>query len=165
MSVVETTPRPSHQSSGGDTSPLGKAVAGAVTGVLVGFADNGQTPLVVYPGQRGTAAVAARTVADVQGAHIGKDVVLVFEDGDPGRPVIIGCVRQAEPTLPLRPSTVEVDVDGERLVVSAQQQLVLRCGAASITMTSSGKIVIQGTYVSSRSAGVNRVKGGSVQIN
>jgi hypothetical protein len=50
-------------------------------------------------------------------------------------------------------------------MVSAKEQLVLRCGKASITLTKEGKVLIQGAYVSSRSSGVNRIKGGSVQLN
>jgi len=42
---------------------------------------------------------------------------------------------------------------------------VLRCGKASITLTREGKVLIHGSYISSRSTGVNRVKGGSVQLN
>ena len=60
---------------------------------------------------------------------------------------------------------VEVDADGERMIVSAKEQLVLRCGKASITLTKAGKVLIQGAYVLSRSSGVNRIKGGSVRIN
>ena len=51
------------------------------------------------------------------------------------------------------------------MIVSAKEQLVLRCGKASITLTKAGKVMIQGSYVLSRSTGVNRVKGGSVQLN
>jgi hypothetical protein len=68
-------------------------------------------------------------------------------------------------TLREQPGQVEVDADGERLIVSAKEQLVLRCGKASITLTKAGKVLIQGTYVSNRSAGVIRIKGGSVQLN
>ena len=56
-------------------------------------------------------------------------------------------------------------MDGERLVVAAKEQLVLRCGKAKITLTQAGKVLIEGTYVSTRATGVNRVKGGVVQIN
>ena len=58
-----------------------------------------------------------------------------------------------------------VEADGERLIVSAKEQLVLRCGRSSITLTKAGKVLIQGTYVSNRSSGVVRIKGGSVQLN
>jgi hypothetical protein len=60
---------------------------------------------------------------------------------------------------------VEIEADAERLIVSAKDQLVLRCGKASITLTKAGKVLIQGTYLSNQSSGVNRIKGGSVQIN
>jgi hypothetical protein len=58
-----------------------------------------------------------------------------------------------------------VDCDGDRLIVTAKEQLVLRCGAASITLTKAGKVLIRGAYVSSTSTGVNRINGGSVQLN
>lgn len=51
------------------------------------------------------------------------------------------------------------------MIVSAKEQLVLRCGKASITLTKAGKVLIKGSYVLSRSSGVNRIKGGSVQLN
>jgi hypothetical protein len=128
--------------------------------------DEARTPLVMFPGQPGGAAVRARAVLDLHGEHIGRDVVLMFEDGEPGRPIVLGCLPPAEGwPLVERPGQVEVDADGERLIVSAKEQLVLRCGKASITLTKAGKVLIQGAYVSSRSSGVNRIKGGSVQLN
>lgn len=53
----------------------------------------------------------------------------------------------------------------ERLELTAEKEIVLRVGDASITLTRAGKIVLRGTYVLSRSSGVNKIKGGSVQIN
>jgi hypothetical protein len=140
--------------------------SGAVVGALVGFADEGRTPLVLYLGQRGSAAVAARATVDLHGAHVGRQVLLVFERADTTRPIVVGWLRGDE-SAPLHdgPGSVEIDADGERLIVTAREQLVLRCGKASVTLTKAGKVLIQGTYVSSRSAGVNRIKGGSVQLN
>jgi hypothetical protein len=63
------------------------------------------------------------------------------------------------------PGQVEVDVDDKRMLITAKEQLVLRCGKASITLTKAGKVMIEGNYVLSRSSGVNRIKGGSVQLN
>lgn len=153
----------------GDTArqaPGRARVAGVRVGELVGFADHGATPLVVYPGQPGTAAIAARSVVDLRGAHIGRQVVLVFEEADALRPLVMGCL-QAAAAWPLedKPAQVEVDADGQRLVVSAKNEITLRCGQASITLTRTGKVLIRGTHVVSRSSGVNRVRGGSVQIN
>ena len=139
---------------------------GVLIGTLIGFNEDGRTPLVLYPGQPGSAALGASATVDLRGTHIGRPVALMLEGGDPRRPMVIGLMRM-EQAWPLseQPSTAEVDVDGEQLVVTAREQLVLRCGKASITLTKAGKILIQGAYVSNRSSGVLRLKGGSVQIN
>lgn len=139
---------------------------GVVTGELVAIADEGRTPLVMFPGQAGTAAVRARSVVDLHGAHIGAAVVLMFEEADAARPIVMGVLRGNEGwPLAEKPAQVEIDADGARMVVSAREQMVLRCGKASITLTRAGKVLIQGSYVLTRSTGVNRVKGGAVQIN
>jgi uncharacterized protein DUF6484 len=139
---------------------------GAVVGVLIGFDDEGRTPLVIFPGQLGETAVAARATQDLHGAQIGREVVLVFEGADPRRPIVVGCMNRADGwPLAGQPGQVEVDVDGRRMIVSATEELVLRCGKASIVLTKAGKVLIQGTYVSNRSSGVMRIKGGSVQLN
>ena len=137
-----------------------------VTGELIAIADEGQTPLVRFAGLIGSAAVRARSAIDVHGALRGKSVVLVFEAADPARPIVMGVLRGAHGwPMPDPPAQVEVEADGERMLVSARDQLVLRCGEASITLTCAGKVLIQGSYVSSRSTGVNWIKGGSVQLN
>ena len=140
------------------------ALPEVVVGELIAFAD-GHTPLVRYAGQPGTAALRARAVLDLQGGHVGRSVVLQFEGGDATRPIVMGVLRDAPVAQPDGPGHVQVDADGERLIVRATDQLVLQCGKASITLTKAGKVVIQGTYVSSRSTGVNRLQGGSVQLN
>jgi Domain of unknown function (DUF6484) len=139
---------------------------GVVVGELVAIQDEGCTPLVLYPGQAGSAAIAARSVVDLQGPDVGKRVALTFEGSDPQKPIVIGVLRMGD-GWPLENAVgqVEFQADGARLVVSARDQLVLRCGNASITLTKAGKVLIEGTYVSARSSGVNRIKGGSVQIN
>jgi len=147
-------------------APAGAQWNAIVTGELIAMADEGRTPLVMFPGQPGTAAVRARSVVDLHGAHIGRAVVLMFERADPRRPIVMGVLRGEEGwPLDVRPAQVEVDADGERMVLSAREQMVLRCGRASITLTRAGKVLIHGSYVLSKSTGVNRVKGGAVQIN
>jgi hypothetical protein len=49
--------------------------------------------------------------------------------------------------------------------LTASRQLTITCGESSITLTAAGKIIIRGKYIVSRSSGVQRIKGGSVQIN
>jgi hypothetical protein len=138
----------------------------ALTGTLIGFRDNGGMPLVLFPGQRGSGAIAADAIVDLHGAHIGRQVLLVLEDGDVQRPVILGLLRNRQSCPITEPTAqVELDADGERLIVTAREQLVLRCGNASITLTKAGKVLIQGTYVCSKSSGVLSIKGGSIQMN
>jgi hypothetical protein len=137
-----------------------------VVGELIAITDDGATPLVLYPGQPGTAALRARSVLDLHGAHIGAQVTLMFENGDAALPIVTGVLRPAAGwPLADRPDQVQLDSDGQRMLVSAKKELTLRCGKASITLTEAGKVLIQGSYVSSRSTGVNRIKGGSVQLN
>jgi Domain of unknown function (DUF6484) len=144
----------------------GPVMHGAVTGTLVGFADDGQIPLVTYDGQPGSAAITARASVDLHGSHVGRSVVLLFERGDPHLPLVVGWVRQDSLAPPLAAAgRVEVDADGERMIVSAKEQLVLRCGAASITLTKAGKVIIRGAYVVSHSSGANRVHGATVHLN
>lgn len=141
-------------------------IDGVRIGRLVAFMNDGTVPLVTYEGQPQSAALPARATLDLHGSHIGRDVVLMFEDGNPWRPLILGCLHDAHGrSLPEQPGAIEMDVDGQRLLVSAKEQLVLRCGKASITLTRAGKVMFHGTYVSNRSSGVLRLKGGSVQIN
>jgi hypothetical protein len=154
---------------GGDYVPVhhfAAPIAGVRIGVLVGLRDDGGTPLVMFVGQPDSAAVPARATLDLHGQHVGRDVALMFEEGDASRPVILGCFAPHGGWPPAKhPGRVDVETDGSRLVVSARERLVLSCGKATITLTRSGKVLIQGTYVSSRSSGVNRIKGGSVQLN
>jgi hypothetical protein len=58
-------------------------------------------------------------------------------------------------------------VDGLPLQVdlSAEEEVVLRCGKASITLARSGDVVIRGAYISSRASGANRVVGDTVHLN
>jgi len=58
-----------------------------------------------------------------------------------------------------------VQVDGNKLVFEAKEEIVFKCGDSSITLTKSGKILIRGKYLLNRSTGVNRILGASVQVN
>jgi hypothetical protein len=102
-------------------------------------------------------------------------VVLMFENGEPSLPLIMGLVQtvSASPLvdailedLPVQ-NLVEATVDGKLRVIEieGEEEIVLRCGEASITLRRNGKIVIRGSYVETRASGTNRIKGGSVQIN
>jgi hypothetical protein len=152
--------------AGRPRTPSFESWQGAVIGELVALSDAGRTPFVLCPGQPGRPVRRGRTAVELPASEIGRNVILVFENGDDRRPVVIGVVRQPERLSLAEPSTqVEVDADGGRMVVTCRDELILRCGRASITLTKGGEVLIRGTYISSRSSGVNRIRGGSVQIN
>lgn len=136
---------------------------GVVIGVLVGL-DEKQQPLIVFPANPQETAIPARVTTPLHTDDIGKEVALLFENGDPALPLIIGRIQKPHTVLPVTPS-IEVQVDEEHIVLSAKQSITLKCGKASITLTKAGKILLRGTYLLSRSSGVNRIKGGSVQLN
>lgn len=95
-------------------------------------------------------------------------VVVVFEGGDRAKPLIVGFIEaldRPQPDVPPGSPVIEADVDGRRVRVTAQDEIVLECGSASVTLRRNGRVVIRGTYVETRSDGTNRIKGGQVQIN
>jgi hypothetical protein len=153
--------------------PLGEVTLGR----LEAFAADGQA-MVSYPESPTRQPLPARATLALGAAELGRQVALLFEAGDPSRPVIMGLLRPASDPGPgsqasTAPETLVPEaapqpmgtLDGERLVFSAEKEIVLRCGQASITLTRAGKIILRGKYVLSRSSGVNRIKGGTVQIN
>jgi hypothetical protein len=61
--------------------------------------------------------------------------------------------------------SLDLIIDRQRIVLSAQQEVVLRCGKASITLTTDGRIAIRGADIVSTAGRVNRIRGGAVKIN
>lgn len=149
--------------------------ASAQIAVIVSIADDG-TPNVQATPDGPT--VAARLAVAVTRARIEaaiaqqQQAVVLFENGDQSRPIIVGFIETLRPE-PAPPETnqadrspvVEADVDGRRVRVTAQDEIVLECGPASVTLRRNGRVIIRGTYVETRSEGTNRIKGGQVQIN
>lgn len=148
-----------------DQALLRSPVYGVITGQFLGF-NKQQMPLVVFPGQDGTAAIEARTITQLYNVAFGSDVVLQFDQGDVSKPIVLGVIQNPQlPTSEIDGQQLEVDADGNRLQINAREQLILRCGNASITLTKAGKVLIKGNYLSSRATGTHRIKGGCVQIN
>jgi len=158
-------------------------IDGVVIGVVTGL-NSGSEPLVAYSVNESELPVKAKSTVMVSLDDIGREVALLFEYGDPGRPIIMGLVcndvaAHQKPGPLLEPVTTnlavgewsvndsenELIVDGERIELKASREIVFKCGKASITMTRAGKVIIRGAYISTRSSGANRIKGGSVQIN
>ena len=121
--------------------------------------------LLQLPGE----VLRARTTIKLTQTQIGAQVVVMFENGDVRLPIIVGVLQQPIPfsqiaeAMPVQ--QVSVNADNDRFVVSAEREIVLRCGDASITLTRTGKVIIKGNYIVSRSTGYNKIKGAAVDIN
>lgn len=134
----------------------------ALLGVIVGFEPE-RGPLVNFAGNAaGPVSARLLVAADVaslqQAAAARTPAALVFEGGDPARPLIVGFVQAPS-------GGREAQIDGRKVVLTGEEEVELRCGEASISLKKNGKLVIRGAYVETRAKGTNRIKGGSVQIN
>ena len=134
-------------------------IAAPIVGRLVQCGADGAA-LVDYPGNPFGRPVAARTTTPLELGSVGSEAVLLFENGDPAKPIVVGAIRVPEP----QPGATAT-IDGERVTLSARSEIVLQCGEASITLTEAGKVLIRGTYILTRSSGANRIKGAAVEIN
>ena len=155
---------------------LKKKISGVRIGHICGVDEEGQI-LIDFPGNSAGPLPArfAESIKQKLQLHSGPaddKVLIVFENDDPYLPIIIDIICDAiqmpqktdDIALQVK-ETDEVYVDGRRITFDASEQIELRCGKASITLTRAGKILIRGAYLLSRSSGVNRIKGGSVQLN
>lgn len=145
---------------------LSPQTAGVVTARLHGF-DLEERPLVVGLPGLAHEIVPARTTVSLLRQHVNANVVVLFEQGDVRRPIIVGVLidPRSLPAAPVPAPLVEAQVDDQRVVLTAEREIVLKCGEASITLTRAGKVLIKGTYVLSRSSGYNKIKGAAVDIN
>ncbi|ATB26803.1 hypothetical protein MEBOL_000237 [Melittangium boletus DSM 14713] len=173
-------------------SVLSRPILGARVGRLVGVSLDGQ-PLVQFEGCPGPVPAqnfVALDMARLRGA-VGeqRQVVLLFEDGDPARPLLVAMAQASDmPSLleqlldeaarpqdsktPAPAEAAPATMDGaknsvleERLVLGAQRELVLRVGEASITLRRDGTILLRGVRVESRASGLQLIRGGKIELN
>lgn len=118
---------------------------------IIGFGPDSRAKVVIPA--LGETPLLAQSLVPVPAAALGRLAAVTMMDD---QPLILGFLQ------PLMP---EVEADGEALILEARQEITLRCGAASITMTEDGRVTIRGTQILSRSEGANRVQGATVQLN
>jgi hypothetical protein len=147
-------------------------IDGVVIGVLRRLDDSGSI-FVDYPSNPSTNSLSARSTVQATKDDCGREVALMFEEGNPERPIIMGFIQHAESVAktlrhkipPMEDRAVTIRVDEKRLTITAEKEIVIQCGKASIILSQDGKVLVRGTYLSSRSSGPNLIKGGSVQLN
>jgi hypothetical protein len=136
-------------------------------GIAVGTLDqidaNGDV-LVSIAGM-GLSRIAARSIVPLDPGQQGQTCALGFEGGDPRRPIVLGLMMAPQAAPALFDDDAELVVDGERVVIHAQEELELRCGEAAIILSSDGRIQLRGVHITSHASATQRILGGSVNIN
>jgi hypothetical protein len=146
-------------------------------------------PMVDFALNKTHHPIVSISTVSITPKQVGRKVVLMFNQGNLTKPIIIGFVhsplqemienfeltttqtfenevdRKVNTASSLSLANTTTVVDGKRVEIEAQDEIVLKCGEASITLTKEGKIMIRGKYLLNRSTGVNRILGGSVQVN
>jgi hypothetical protein len=154
--VKASAPTRAHQARLVSVAPNGRGIAelaghpGVPVSIRLGIPLDGPTLAAI---------IARQQPVLLLNAHGDDDLWLIAVEQS------VGDVRglSAEPALPgVRATAV---VDGKRVELRGEDEIVLSCGQASITLRRNGRVLVHGTYIETRSKGVNRIKGGSVQIN
>ena len=149
-------------------------------GSLVEITATGQA-MVDFPGniygpQPVRSALTSEDTSLIQ--KLPMSVLLIFENDDPQLPIISGVIKEtifqyptqqrAQPQTEAKSANTKSDqvlIDGNKLTIDAQEELILQCGDSSISLKQHGKVVIRGTQLISHASGANKIKGGNVNIN
>ena len=157
--------------------------------------DDAGNALVSLPQMQFFQQTIALATIPILPQHIGRQVALMFTQGTESKPIIMGLIysplqqvlenviantkivgdedevvfsevpAKTEKEFSKSSSENAVYIDGKQIIMEGHEEIVLRCGDASITLNKNGKISIRGKYLLSRATGVNRILGGSVQVN
>ena len=161
------------------TREAGIAAGEIIIGSLVAINGDGQA-LVDFSQNPSDSAIQAMVTTVITQQQVNRQVALLFNQGDLNKPVIMGFIQsplqdmldnhepqheteKVELTADL--NIDDVKVEGEKVTFEAQDEMVFKCGESSLVLTKAGKIMIRGKYLLNRSSGVNRIMGGSVQVN
>lgn len=159
--------------------PPQSAVHGVVVGTLCDVQADGSYLIALdaigIPQAQAQAACAPALLAP------GMKVAVMFLQGDTRRPLVIGPMHESHAAsaqagaameMRVQPTDASAQCDSaaweigkNHIAIHAGEELSLRCGDAAIILTSDGRILLRGVYISSQASATQRLLGGSVQIN
>ncbi|HEX5746938.1 MAG TPA: DUF6484 domain-containing protein [Archangium sp.] len=171
---------PMNSLGAGSDDGMREPIWGSRLGWIVGMDEAGWV-LVDFEGNSAGRPLAARRTVPLEPETLQDAIatrqraVLLVENGDPLMPLVVGLEQTPSPTplldavlaqpAPTEEQPMEAHVDGKRVVIEGQDEIVLRCGQASITLRRNGRVVIKGIQLESHASGTHRIKGGAVQVN
>jgi hypothetical protein len=144
-----------------------------IQGIVIGQLIDNEGIKVDYPSNPAQSPLFAISACTITEHDVGREAVLTFQNSDPYKPILLGFIEQPQKSQQHSNTTnkitsrtpIALKLNDEQLILSAEKEIVLKCGKSSITLTKAGKIILRGAYLLSRSTGVNQIKGGTVQIN
>lgn len=131
----------------------GSALPSVTLGTLADISPSGQ-PLVHWPTSLSHAPVPARSQVPVSPADRGRECTLVFANGDPTQPILLGLLQPDTSTASADPVQIQSD-----------QSIRLQTGQATLELHADGRILLQGRYIRSQAYGPNHLVGGAIKLN
>ena len=107
---------------------------------------------------------SARSTLHLGPEHVGRQVLACRVNRE-GQWVIAGLLTELSNDSSAEAPAIDLVVERRRIVLSAQTEVVLRCGDGSITLAADGKVTIRGVDVVSSATRTQRIRGGAVRIN
>lgn len=148
-------------------------------GVVLGFSDDGSVLIQLNDSGNMVSCHALCTNRDNPLKVDVNDKVLVAQgSSENGTCYILGLIgipantnrtstetakKVEEIVLPQKPVTATVD--GKRVKITAEEEIMLTCGEGSIHIMKDGKITLRGTDLISRASRTNKIRGAAVRIN
>lgn len=139
-----------------------RPVQGLVVGWITAVGSDGS--IRVSAPSLGEDPLSARALCPVGPEQIGAQCALMFEQGDVDRPIVMGLFQHAVLPITTTGSTA-TGQDARTFKISADREIALHCGKASLRLTQDGRIELRGTTLISHASGVNRIRGGAIKLN
>jgi len=109
-------------------------------------------------------------------ANIDREVLLVFEKGNPSLPIIIALMTDPFEHLSLNPSinhskdilkvhAQKIEFKADEISLEADEKISFKCTNSNISLFKDGKIVQKGKRILSKAIEMIRIVGGAVRIN
>ncbi len=123
-------------------------INGVVVGIITGL-DEQNSPMVDFDCNVYKRPLSAASLVPIDKIHAGRKAALMFEQNRADKPVIMGLMHTR----------------GQAEAITAEKELVIRCGKASIRLKENGDIVISGRELISRARKDNIIRGGTIHLN
>jgi len=136
-------------------------------GLLKEIQDDGT--LVVDVGGYGSETIECDLLVTGGNAELrleaGDSVLFAPPESESGRGCVLGKIGSYSPVGQDSIANGVSTIHDRNIEITADSKLVLRCGEGSLTVREDGTVIIKGSRILSRSKGVNKIKGASVQLN